>query len=42
MCLSLGLPDYEIKSQEVSGVGLVRECTEADGNVVDTLQAEEK
>ena len=52
MCLSSGLSDYVIKSQEVSGVGSVREynyweCTDArdgvaDGNMADTLQAEQK
>ncbi len=42
MCLSSDLPDYKIESQEVRSVGLVRECTKADGNVADTLQAEQK
>ena len=32
----------EIESQEVRSVGLVRECTGADGDVEDTLQGEQK
>ena len=52
MRLSSGLSDYAIKSQEVSGVGSVRECnyrectnardSVADGDMADTLQAEQK
>ena len=42
MCLSSDLSDYEVKSQDVRSVGLVQECTKADGDVADTLQAEQK
>ena len=36
------LPDYGIQSKEVRSVGSVRECTEADGDVADTLQGEQR